>query len=586
MNSAQMILKYWLRSKKNFVKSFIYQMIYVGISLIVPVLLGSMVGGLTRPGATVQLLFIQLALIIGLSVLGYFFNKAGRIWTAEVSTRAMYDLRKDINTSIYRQDFSYFDKYETGQLVARATSDVEQTRMIFGFGLATGLQSLVQLIGVIVAVFLLSFQFGFIYLGFIAVHLTISFLIIKKLKPLFLETREAFGDLTTTIRENIIGAEIVRIFSEQKKENIKFMKNNTRFFSASVKSQKWNSLFMPLNFFVILGITVVVIYLGGTMVATGQPGFSLDLIITFQSYTGILTFPLTIFTQIMVMYIQADAALVRIREVLESSPSITEKENPIPIDDMRGRVEFDHVQFGYTKSNLILKDLSFQIPAGKKLAILGTTGSGKSTIINLLPRFYDVDGGSIEIDGADIRDYKLNDLRKNIGIVSQETFLFNKSIRENITFGKEDAPMEEIIKAAKIADLHDFVMSLPDQYDTIVGERGARLSGGQKQRLSIARALIINPKILVFDDSTSSVDVETEYNIQNALERIMKDTTTFIITQRLSTIRNADYIMVLDKGRMVGFGDHTKLYNENVLYRQIYETLFRKQKVVEGAAVR
>jgi ATP-binding cassette subfamily B protein len=212
------------------------------------------------------------------------------------------------------------------------------------------------------------------------------------------------------------------------------------------------------------------------------------------------------------------------------------------------------------------------------MAILGTTGSGKSTIINLIPRFYEVKEGKIKIDGRDIKKYKIKDLRKNIGIVSQDTYLFNKTIAENIAYGKEEAKKEEIIKAAKVAKLHDFIMTLPDEYDSIVGERGTRLSGGQKQRLSIARALITKPSILIFDDSTSSVDVETEYQIQEALSRIMKHTTTIIITQRLSTIRNADIILILDRGRVVGLGNHDALISSNVLYKQIYETLFQKQK--------
>ena len=264
--------------------------------------------------------------------------------------------------------------------------------------------------------------------------------------------------------------------------------------------------------------------------------------------------------------------------MIESAPDIVEKANPVSAKNLKGEIEFNNVSFGYTPSNRVLKNLTFKVPPGRKVAIIGTTGSGKSTIINLIPRFYDVSDGSIRIDGIDLRNYKIAELRGNIAIVSQDTFLFNKTIKENIIYGKEDATMEEVIEAAKNANIHDFVINLPDGYQTVVGERGTRLSGGQKQRLSIARAIIIKPKILIFDDSTSSVDVETEYKIQLALERIMENTTTFIITQRISTIRNADEILVLDKGRIVGYGTHDNLIHENVLYRQIFETLYRKQK--------
>jgi ATP-binding cassette subfamily B protein len=273
----------------------------------------------------------------------------------------------------------------------------------------------------------------------------------------------------------------------------------------------------------------------------------------------------------------ADAAMKRIRQIFESAPDVQDLPEAKPVERFTGDIEFDNVTFGYIKTNPVLKKISFKVPAGEKIAILGTTGSGKSTIINLIPRFYDINEGEIRVDGENIRNYVLSDLRRNIGIVSQDTFLFDKSIRDNIAYGKNDATLEEVIEAAKIANLHDFIETLPEQYDTIVGERGTRLSGGQKQRLSIARALIMKPSILIMDDSTSSVDVETEYKIQRALAMIMENTTSLVITQRISTIRDADQILLLDKGRVVGYGTHDELIQNNVLYRQIYETLERKQ---------
>ena len=304
----------------------------------------------------------------------------------------------------------------------------------------------------------------------------------------------------------------------------------------------------------------------------------LSSLVTYLGYIAMTTFPLISFGSLFIMFVQADAALTRIRQVIESIPEITEDPNPVSTETIKGNVDFENVSFGYTPSNLVLRNITFHVPAGQKIAILGTTGSGKSTIINLLPRFYDVTEGQILVDGVDIRRYRLKDLRTHIGVVSQETFLFDKSIKENLTFGREDSSMAEIVEAAEAADLHSFIASLPDGYDTLTGERGTHLSGGQKQRLSIARALLIHPKILILDDSTSSVDVETEYKIQQALEKVMYNTTTFIITQRISTIRNADQIMVLDKGRIVGIGTHQDLLASNVLYRQIFETLLTKQK--------
>ena len=579
MNSVQMIIKYWLKSKGIFAKAFIWQIVTTILQLIVPIYIGQIVGrfdpNVNNPISMTEL-FFDFFVIVLLGLAAFIIYRYSRILGARISTNALYHVRNDIHHAINRQSFAYFDQMEAGNLVARATSDVEQTDMIFGFGLAVGVQSVIQLFGVLISVFVLRSQLIWIFALLIPSSLLISLIITKKLRPIYYESREAFGELTNTIRENIVGSQVVRMFSMQEKEFKKFKVNNQRFYNASVRSVKINSLYMPINLVLIGLMIILTLFIGGNLVVQGL--MSLTTLVTFQSYIGLTTFPLVVIGQLMIMYVQADAALRRVREVIESAPEIKEKRNPISAKSLKGYIEFNDVSFGYTPSNRVLKNLTFKVPSGRKVAIIGTTGSGKSTIINLIPRFYDVSEGAIKIDEIDVRDYNISELRGNIAIVSQDTFLFNKTIKENITYGKENATMEDIIEAAKSANIHDFITSLPDGYHTMVGERGTRLSGGQKQRLSIARAIILKPKILIFDDSTSSVDVETEYKIQLALERIMKNSTTFIITQRISTIRNADEILVLDKGRIVGFGTHDNLINENVLYRQIFETLYRKQK--------
>ncbi len=572
MNSARMIIKYWVKSKKDFILQITLLVISTVFTTLTPIFIGRLVGALTNVGN----LLINFSMILLFAILGYFSTRAARIRGAEVSSRAIYHLRNDISNAIYRQSFSYFDKTETGQLISRATSDIEETQQIFGFGLQMGLMAILQLIGVTIAFVLFSVELSLFLVATYVFSLSVSYYIAKKLKPIFLETRESFGNLTNTIRENIVGAEVVRIFSTQDKEREKFLKDNKRFFKASVDTVKFNSLYTPLIYIVMGFMVLIVFFIGGIWVIEGS--MSLETIVTLQAYIASLGFPLMMMGQLLLIYIQADAALTRVREVIDSAPEIKDSPDAISVDITEGEVEFNNVTFGYVPDNRILKDVSFKAPAGKTMAILGTTGSGKSTIINLIPRFYEVNNGTITIDGRDIKKYLLQDLRRNIGIVSQETYLFNKSISDNIAYGEEDATEEEIINAAKIANLHDFIISLPDGYDSIVGERGTRLSGGQKQRLSIARALIIKPKILIFDDSTSSVDVETEFKIQKALTEVMKDTTTIIITQRISTIRNADLILILDRGRVVGVGDHESLMKLNVLYKQIYETLYQKQK--------
>jgi ATP-binding cassette subfamily B protein len=584
MNSFEMIIRYWLRSKKNFWLGFIFQAVSTVFALFTPIFLGRLVGSLNTPADTrpsAGLLWFYALIIIIFAFFTFLAGKAGRIYAAEVSSNALYALRADINDALYRQSFSYFDKNETGQLIARATSDVDQSEMIFGFGLAVGLQGVIQLSGVLISAYFLAPRLAWIFWIAIPASLGISIFFSRILRPIYHETRYAFGEMTNTIRENIVGAQVVRIFNAQPKERQKFTTNNQSFYKASLKSVRYNTLFMPFNMVLIAFMVITVLYVGGGYVMDGS--MALETLIALQSFVGIAIFPLVMMGQILIMYIQADASLTRVRDVLESVPDVKDVPDAIPIENMKGAVGFERVGFGYTSSNRILHDISFKVSAGKKIAIIGTTGSGKSTIINLLPRFYDVNEGTITIDDIDIRRYLLKDLRKNIGIVSQETYLFNKTIAENIAFGKEEASIAEITEAAKIANLHEFIVSLPEGYDTVIGERGTRLSGGQKQRLSIARALIIRPKILIFDDSTSSVDVETEFKIQQALDKIMEGTTTFIITQRVSAIRNADLIAILDKGRLVGLGVHDELIKSNVLYRQIYETLNQKQHLLGKA---
>ena len=575
-----MILKYWLKSRNKFIHQSIFHLISSTFYVTYPIFIGRMVGSLD-PNRTLEAnmneLLFNFILVLIFATLRYIFNRAARLKGAQVSSNATYSLRTDISNAIYRQSFSYFDKTETGQLIARATSDVEETRQIFGMGLTLTLQSTFQLIGIIIGFIIFGRELMYILLIAVGITLILSLSIARKLKPIFLETRESFGDLTTTIRENLIGAQVVRLFSTQKKEYQKFLKNNERFYSASVDSVKYNSFYNPFIQILIGILTILTLFLGGASII--EETMELNTLIVLLSYVVALSFPLMMLGQIMLVYIQADAALTRIREVLDSTPEIKDLPEATQISSLKGDLEFDNVSFGYTHDHRILKNVSFKIPAGKILAILGTTGSGKSTIINLIPRFYEINDGTIKLDQKDIRKYLIKDLRRSIGIVSQETFLFDKSIAENIAYGKENALREEIIEAAKIADLHEFITSLPKSYDSIIGERGTRLSGGQKQRLSIARALIIKPKILILDDSTSSVDVETEYKIQKALATIMKKSTSIIITQRISTIRGADYILILDGGRVVGFDTHEKLINSNVLYKQIYETLYQKQRI-------
>ncbi|MHA1583741.1 MAG: ABC transporter ATP-binding protein [Promethearchaeota archaeon] len=577
-NHIKMVYSYAWRSKKAFILTFIFMTFGTAFNMIMPRISGIAFNGIspTNPNPINFGKFAGLLLIgIGLSVIGAVILGYGRYFSAKLGTMAQYYLRKDIYNAINRQTFSFFSENETGDLVARATSDIESTQPVFNQGITMGLQSAIMIFGVSIAILIFNFHIGLIYSGISLLFVLMLIFASNKMRPLYLESRTTFGNLTTVFRENILGANVVRIFNAQKKEKGKFRKQNKDFKEFSIQAFKWATI-LKYSGWILMAIIIVVTLI---YAALGVINKSLQIgdLVALLSYAGMLGMPIGMLSGVAMNFVRADAAMTRVLDVLESLPEIIEKPNAMRADNIKGDVEFNHVNFGYT-SSLVLEDINFSVQAGTTIAMLGTTGSGKSTLISLLPRFYDPLNGTIKIDGIDVRDYSIKSLRKQIGICSQDIFLFNTSIADNIRYGKEDASLEEVIKAAKNANIHDFIDSLPEKYDTIVGERGLSLSGGQKQRIAIARALITNPKILILDDSTSAVDMETEYRIQQALEIVMKNRTTFIITQRISTIRNAQKIVVMDLGKIVGFGTHKELIGRNPLYTQIFETLYEKQK--------
>jgi len=449
-------------------------------------------------------------------------------------------------------------------------------------GITLSIQSGMTMIMALIGITLMLPSIAWIaYVG-VGLYVLIVAITTTKMRPVYLESREKFGELTTTTRENILGANVVRIFNAQKKEKGKFEVNNGTFRDLTIETIKLQTILRYTGRTVIGLMGVAGFYLSARLYAV-ENSIAIGTLVAFLGYVTMLMMPLHMLNGVIINFVAADAAMIRVKDVLDSMPEVVEKPNALSAKNIKGKVEFKNVDFGYT-STLVLKDITFTAEAGSKMAILGTTGSGKSTLISLLPRFYDVTNGSLLIDGTDVKDYILDgeeSIRSQIGVCSQNIFLFNTTIAENIKFGKEETTRKEVIEAAKSANIHEFIHSLPEGYDTIVGERGHSLSGGQKQRIAIARALVIQPKILILDDSTSAVDVETEFKIQQALEKIMVGRTSFIITQRLSTIRNAEKILVMDQGRVVGIGSHDDLYENNPLYRQIYETLYVKQKKID-----
>jgi ATP-binding cassette subfamily B protein len=398
----------------------------------------------------------------------------------------------------------------------------------------------------------------------------------KVFRPLSIDIQNQLAVLTTRLEQNLRGAQVVKAFAQENQEIERFLEQNDRWFSMSAKAARLESFNVPfLNLIANLG-TVFIIWYGGTLVIRGE--LSLGELVAFTTYLAQLVRPIQLIGRIIPILSIAASAGERIFEILDAFPDVDDKPGALELQNARGEVRFEQVSFRYKFSKNVLKDITFDAPPGQVIALLGMTGSGKSTVINLIARFYDVTAGRILIDGHDLRDIQTHSLRQNIGIVLQDTVLFAASIRENIAFGRPNATDEEVIAAARDAQAHDFILQTPDGYATRVGERGITLSGGQKQRVAIARALLTDPRILILDDATSSVDSQTERLIQHALARLMEGRTTFVIAHRLSTIRRADQILVLDKGQIAARGTHESLLETSSLYRDLYELQLRPQE--------
>jgi len=395
----------------------------------------------------------------------------------------------------------------------------------------------------------------------------------RRLRPLSLAVQQQLAVLTTRLEQNLHGARVVKAFAQEDAEIARFDRENDRWFDLSVRASRLQAINTPLIDFIANVSTVIIIWYGGLLVIQGH--LTLGELVSFTTYLAQLALPVRRLGQIVPALAIAAAAGTRIFEILDAQSEVRDAPDAIPLPPARGLVRFENVSFAYFRRHRVLDDITFEAQPGQVIALLGMTGSGKSTIINLIPRFYDATEGRIAIDGYDIRSVTLNSLRDQIGIVLQETLLFATTIRENIAFGRPDAREEEIIQAARAAQAHDFIVETPNGYDTLVGERGITLSGGQRQRVAIARALLKDPRILILDDATSSVDTETEQLIQKALERLMRGRTSFIIAQRLSTLRMADLILVLEKGRIAARGTHEELLRRSGLYAEIYQQQLR-----------
>jgi ATP-binding cassette subfamily B multidrug efflux pump len=531
-----------------------------------------------------QALVVALVSILIFAVLRGVFAFLQAFWAEKNSQAVAYDLRNDLYSKIQTLSFSYHDKNQTGQLMIRATDDVEKVRLFIGQGLLQLVGAFILLMGTIIILFSTNVALAWTAMPILPIAMVLFMFFASKSRPMFSLVQQKLSALNTVLQENLAGIKVIKAFTREKQQQTKFRSAADASMDQAIKLARLFTFMFPFVFMIANLGQAAILYVGGKQIIAGT--LSLGAWQEFSLYLMYLFMPIAMMGMIITQFGQASASADRIFEILDAKNDIADKPNAVKLPKVKGDVKFENVTFRYFGGGEpVLANVTFEARAGEAIALLGATGSGKTTIINLLPRFYDPTEGRITIDGLDLRDVTLDSLRSQIGTVLQETTLFSGTIRENIAFGKPDATQVEIESAARAAQAHDFILAFPDGYDTHVGERGQTLSGGQKQRVAIARALLLDPRILILDDSTSSVDLTTESAIQSALDVLMKGRTSFVIAQRISTVMNADKILVLDKGEVVAIGKHNELMENEPIYAEIYNSqILAHEDAAKGGA--
>ena len=519
-----------------------------------------------------QVILNTSLIMIGATALSALLAIANTILSVRVAQSFAADLRKAVYRKVQSFSFRNLDRFQTGQLLVRLTSDINQLQMVILFSLRMLTRAPLMIAGSIALMIATNLQLAMMVLLILPLTLVLIMVFVRVAQPLFLAVQKKLDALNQVLQENLAGVRVVKAFVREDFENRRFNDANTDLMKQSIKVARLLSILIPVMFVLINLTTVALVYFGGIQAIAGT--ITVGGIVAFTNYLLSTAFPLLFLAMIAGQLSAANASAERIMEVIDSPSRIQDLPDAKVLTEVKGKVVFENVCFSYSEdcSEPVLTDVNLTAEPGQTVAILGSTGSGKSSLVHLIPRFYDATKGRVTIDGIDVREVTQNSLRSRIGTSLQEAVLFSGTIRDNIRYGRGNATEEEVIAAAEAAQAHDFIMSFPSGYDTLVGQRGVNLSGGQKQRIAIARALLINPRILILDDSTSSVDVETEARIQDALGELMKDRTVFVVAQRVSTVLDADKIVVLDKGKIAGEGRHAELMATSPIYREIYES--------------
>jgi ATP-binding cassette subfamily B protein len=543
-------------------------------------------GGLEHAVRSVQLrtIWIYAGAILGIGLVRALLMMGRRLISGRQALAVEFDMRNGMYAKLLRLSFGFYDRHQTGQLMSRATVDLQSVRFFLGYGLIFFFQHVMTIVGVTAVMFVLDWRLALAATAITPLIVLVAYRYSSVSHPLLRDVQQRKADVATAAEESIVGVHVVKSFAQEQTESAKFASRSEAVFGRSVDANRQRAVYVPLLSFLPLVAQAIVLLVGGRMVANGSLG--LGAFITFNVLVAMLIMPLRMLGMWIGQAQRATASGERIFEVMDEPEEVSDRPGAVDLPAGDGRVRFERVSFGYDEQRPVLQGIDLELEPGRTVALIGHTGAGKTTLASLVPRFYDVSSGRITIDGLDIREVKLTSLRREIGIVAQDPFLFSASVRENIAFGNPGATDEEVEEAARQAQAAEFIDELPNGYDTVIGERGITLSGGQRQRIAIARALLVDPRVLILDDATASVDATTEARIRLGLREAMKGRTTIIIAHRLSTLALADELVVLDRGRVVARGEHEDLLERSPVYREIYDHGLLEREFAERVEAR